>query len=886
MRFKQFKTASLMFAAAMLAACGGGGGSGNDSGFNPPGAVATATAQQASIPAGSSTDISVRLTQAGGAPIRDGVVVSASVNPSSVGTIVGIGDGGVTQAATAATVGGNANFRFTGQAPGTATITFSAQDPAAAGRSITASTTVTVTPGPSRIAMQATRTSIPINTFNIPPFFGSPYMSEVTITVRDSAGNPINQPGGVQVSINPVGPAGFSTLDDPATSDVNEFLVIMGQGPVNVVAGKATVFVHSENQTGTSVLTATTTDPVTGQTFSAQLTFNFVATLPVGPEEIIVSHPGRPAYVQGSGANTAIQIEVLVLDAIGQPIPNPTAGNAGFNNIRAELIGTGTDPGRLVALNAAGQQVSGTSVSLQTISGVGNLLYRAGSEAGQYRVRVTADRADNNVDNGIQDPVIGETLVTVSDGRLFSLTITSPRPNAIMINRVDPTVEPQDGLIPQDPDGTYSLRVSVLATDRQGNPIPPGTEIEFGLVDHPVIGYPNLGSGVFAIAGLDGDPQEGGFNFFAPTGTFNTANYPSGPGDTLLVFGKDSPGNRDLESARRIASNVSINRLTVAQRFNRNDDSGTILDRGPVLPYVIGRATDGNITARALTNELGVATTTLNYPVSRLNKSVFVWARAAATDAGGNAKLVTDIAGYVYPGIAPLQLIASPRQIPANRTVNVQICVEDAATAYMPGLYVAFSIAGATGSIDGQQTAGIVANPTGLNGCTIASVTTTGVLPDDEPIITFSVGTASDQVLIVAPGSAVLQAMPSGFRGDGVTVIQLTLLDGNGNPLRNVQLSGSCTVSAADAELSIIAGPGVTNASGQTTATVFSSGFYTCPAVEADPGPPPVFAVPARAAVTGSCTFTGPGGSPSTTVRVGSLDGNLPIVSPGFPRCP
>jgi hypothetical protein len=891
MRFKQFKAASLIFLAAVLAACGGGGGSNSDSGFNPPGARATATAQSASVPAGSATDISVRITEASGAAVRDGIVVTGSVSPSSVGSVFGVdGSGGITQLATATTAGGNANFRFVGQQPGTATVSFTAADPNTSGRTVTASVTITVTEGTPRISMQATRTTIPINTYNIQPFFGSPYMSEVTITVRDSAGNAVSQPDGVQVSINPVGPAGFSTLDDPETEDINEFFVIMGQAPVNLLAGKATVFVHSENQTGTSVLTAATQDPVTGQTFSASLTFNFVATLPEGPEEIFVSHPDRPVYVQGSGANTTLQIEAIVSDGIGQPIRDPQSGNVAFNNIRAELISTGPDPGRLIAINAAGQQVSGTSIALRTNSGIGNITYRAGTQAGQYLIRITADRADNNVDNGIQDPVVGETRATVSDGRLFSLTITSPRPNAILVNRVDESVEPEPGLLPRDPNGTYSLTVSVLATDREGNPIPEGTEIEFGLVDHPVVGYPNLGSGVFAISGIDGDPEEGGFNFHAPTGQFNTSAYPSGPGDTLLVFGKDVPGNRDLESARRIASNVAINRLTVAQRFNRNDDSGSILNQGPVLPYVIGRATEGNINARASTNAIGVATAKLNYPVSRLNKSVLVWARALTTDTSGNAKLVTDIAGYVYPGIAPLRLIASPKQIPANRTVPVQVCVEDAITQHMPGVWINFTITGASGSVDGQSTSGVVASPTGPGGCVIAMVTTTGVLPGDAPRVIFTAGQARDEVEIVPPGSAVLQAMPSAFRGDGTRTIQLTLLDGNGAPLRDVQLRGSCTTSGADAMLSIVSGPGVTDASGQTSATVSASGFYSCPAVPATEGPPPTPAIPARAPVTGTCTFSGPGGSPSTVVQVSSVDGrNLGGgVSPAPPTsiCP
>ena len=188
MRFKLFKSASLMFLAAMVTACGGGGGSGNDSGFNPPGMRATATAQSTSVPAGSSTDISVRITEANGAAVRDGVAVTASVSPSSVGSVFGLtSGGGINNTNATTTAGGNANFRFVGENPGTATVSFTAQDPQTAGRTVTTSITITVTQGTPRVSMQATRTTIPINTYNIQPFFGSPpcFFSPPRINLHD-----------------------------------------------------------------------------------------------------------------------------------------------------------------------------------------------------------------------------------------------------------------------------------------------------------------------------------------------------------------------------------------------------------------------------------------------------------------------------------------------------------------------------------------------------------------------------------------------------------------------------------------------------------------------------------------------------------------------------
>ena len=43
-----------------------------------------------------------------------------------------------------------------------------------------------------------------------------------------------------------------------------------------------------------------------------------------------------------------------------------------------------------------------------------------------------------------------------------------------------------------------------------------------------------------------------------------------------------------------IANNTN---LTVTSAFNRNDTTGSSVNYGPVLPYVIGRATEANVTA-------------------------------------------------------------------------------------------------------------------------------------------------------------------------------------------------------------------------------------------------------------------------------------------------
>lgn len=710
-------------------------------------------------------------------------------------------------------------------------------------------------PGQGSITIQATRTELPNNVYNVAPFLGSPYMSEVTVTVKTASGQLVNKADGLSVSVNPVGnTGGYTTLDDGTTADVNEFLVRMGQGPVDITAGKSTLFMHSYEFTGTTTLTVTATDPETNRTMTASQVFTIVSNISNAPATVLLSPTTSPVYIQGSGGNTTGQMEIRVNDGIGQPVPNPTAGNNAWNNVKIDLVGDGSAAAgeRVTAVNAAGQSVSGQSIAINTTAGISALSFISGNRTGSTIVRVTADRADNNVDNGVQDAVIAERAVIVSDGRLFSLKLTSPFLDAITANPIDPTVVVEDGqLLPLD--GTYSLTVSAIATDRQGNPVLAGTPIEFGLIDEPAFGFPEDGPGFFSISGLDGNPQEDGFLFTAPTGAFRTAGGGAGPGDTVVVFGEEVAGNRDLESARTVSSVTSQTSLSVVQRFNRNDDTGAIVDFGNVLPYVVGRATDGNIGASAFTDENGVATTQMNYPVSMIGKAITVWARGTASTNVGQ-ELISDAAVSTFPAIADLTLSASPSTIPGNNSAAVTVCLVDATGAPVQGVFVdfGFSLASGTGRVDGVAAAGSLATATGSGGCAVADVETSGMTQTGENQLIFSTGSADPAVVeVVLADGLILQATPSTIIGDGTHTVTLRLIDGSGNPVVGAPLTGSCTAGSAagNSNVSLLDQIPLTNASGVSTVRVRAS--------EMD-GP--------NERAEWTCTFAAAGGEPTADV--------------------
>ena len=703
-------------------------------------------------------------------------------------------------------------------------------------------------------------------------FLGSPYIGEVALQFRHSNGQFVSGTTAVNVSITPNSTAGFSTLDDPTTdwtgltktpptTDGNEFLTIEGNGFVNVTGGEGTLFIHAGNVPGTATLTVTATDPDNSQTISSQLIITVAGSGTTLPSSISASSPNG-VYISGSNGPQSGVVTATVTDGSGALVADPSTGQGGgFDNVQFQIVGPSGSDARLSAVNAAGQTQTGSTVVVPTHQGVATVTLQSGSQQGPVQIRATTDRGDGNVDNGLQDPVSATTSVVISDGKLFSLTLTSPGvlSPSILINRVSSEatlIDQNTGTtptIPPDPNATYSFTVSAIGTDRQGNPILPGTSIKFGSIDSPS----NV-NGQFLISGVQGDPHEGDTIFDALDGQFKTAGGGAGPGDTLLVFGKLVQGNDDLESAAKVTSVVSQTRLTVATPFNLNDTTGKSVDDGPVLPYIVGRAEIGNISSPATTDAVGAVSTTLNYPVSALGHAAAIWAQGTSTDTvTGGTKLVTDIAVVVFPGIAPANIVISPSPIPGNLTIPVQACIYDALGSPLAGVDFNFSFDNmgvGSGTLDNIPTAGVVPDVTDSSGCVETSVVTTGIAGSSgtgtttSPQLTFTAGGTTKSAPITASGGLILLATPSALGGTGGSVT-LQLLNSNGTPVPNVQLTGTCT---GDASIGLSfpgTTHGVTDINGKTNASITAN-------------------LNGVTAGSGSCTFTTSTGTPTAKVTL------------------
>jgi hypothetical protein len=850
----------LMLASFALASCGGGGNGSNSAFGGAPVLTVSVSASPASITTNSFTTLTVTVKNPDGSPAANGAAVQATLNPSTIGSLSAGSASGSTVSAPLS--GGTASFIFnssnqTGTAKITASVTVNTTGSVTGTVSYTGSVSVNVTPGNSqdpRLTLSPTAVSLPLNPYaaqaQIYPFpsnyLGSPWISEVTVTWRHSNGQLVAGTTKVNVSIDPVTLASFSTLDDPTTPwtgqsknpptyEGNEFLTLLGSGPINVTGGNGVIFVHADDIPGTAVLSVVAIDPDSGQTITSQLPITIAGASSNLPTSVTASSDGA-AYVSGSGGPQSVLVRAAVTDGNNALVPDPS----GYDNVEFTIAGpSGTDV-RLSGINAAGNSIVGSTVDTVTHNGVATVSVLSGSKQGPVQIKATIDRGDGNVDNGIQDAVSSTATVVISDGKLVKLTLQLPDGDGIAGGATS------SGVV-EDPagSGNYVLTLSAKGVDRQGNAALPGTVIGFGAIDSPQ--SPTAASSLqnwFQISGSKGDPQEGGNLFTATDGHFTTAGGGAGPGDTLLIIGKASQGapagNDDLESSSKIASINSATSLNVGTVFNRNDGTGAIVNNGPVLPYIIGRGEFGSVVSPAYTDAnssttlTGEATTTLSYPATAIGKAVALWAQGTGTDIIANVTdVVADVRTFVYPGLATgAVMTASPDPLPGNKAVNVTVCYYDGNNHPIPNFDIsfAFSFNGVgSGTADGVSTSGKLAHLTGANGCVTVPVVTASLPATTSstggPSITFSAGPLNTQstgggspVSVTVPfviDAAQLQVSCPKSTTPGIYDVSLTLLDSSGAGMPGQSITGTCTPATLTTTT-----PPATDASGNTSAVI------------------------------------------------------------------
>lgn len=164
-------------------------------------------------------------------------------------------------------------------------------------------------------------------------------------------------------------------------------------------SGGATFHLHALNKAGTVRVTCSVTNPSDKLVSTASV--DVVVGAQTGMAANVIGTTQVPGYL-GTQWNTSsirnnVVISSLIMDDANQPIPDPKAANL---KVRIRPFGASAGA-RLVS----GSQ-SGAEVQVKTIGGEGQVSLSSGPSAGTILLELITDRFDNDVTNGLQDPII------------------------------------------------------------------------------------------------------------------------------------------------------------------------------------------------------------------------------------------------------------------------------------------------------------------------------------------------------------------------------------------------------------------------------------------------------------------------------------------------
>jgi len=120
------------------------------------------------------------------------------------------------------------------------------------------------------------------------------------------------------------------------------------------------------------------------------------------PDVGYVGTQGNPSNLRAS-----TNVQAYLWDDANQPVPNPSAPNL---QVSIKAVGDAWLGARL----QSGAQ-SGANIQVNTVAGMGSFTLSSGPAVGPILLELTADRYDNNVSNGIQDPVVHYWVVYAVD---------------------------------------------------------------------------------------------------------------------------------------------------------------------------------------------------------------------------------------------------------------------------------------------------------------------------------------------------------------------------------------------------------------------------------------------------------------------------------------
>lgn len=265
-----------------------------------------------------------------------------------------------------------------------------------------------------RITLTTAKSQLPINISHSQASSGAfaPFTTTLYVDARVGS-NPI--PGGEDIfSCNIVQGLDSGSLyyldGDSEHEDDNGNPSAFRSVVLGANSGGASFHFHASDQAGTARVVCSVTDPRDRKVYSASV--DIVVGAATGKPSSVVGVLQAPRYL-GSRDNAALPFPVrnnvgvnaFIMDDANQPIPNPSAPN-----LQVSIRPTG---GAAVGARLVSGNQSGSVVQLRTIGGIALISLSSGPDAGAIMLEYVTDRFDNDVSNGIQDPVTALQAVPV-----------------------------------------------------------------------------------------------------------------------------------------------------------------------------------------------------------------------------------------------------------------------------------------------------------------------------------------------------------------------------------------------------------------------------------------------------------------------------------------
>lgn len=262
------------------------------------------------------------------------------------------------------------------------------------------------------ITLRAERTSLPLNVGGARPGIGVEYPYTTTLYVNAKKGNaPI--PGGEDIfGCNTAyglssGPLYY--LDGADEHEKDGIPLAYRSITLGSNSGGNSFHFHAGDQAGTATITCSVHDPRANREVSASINITVgSATGMAASIKGIAAYPVLGTQSNGYNLRQSTAINAYVWDDANQPVSDTSKANLQVS-IRPT---TGAAMG---ARLLAGDQKGGV-VQVKTTGGVGLFSLASGTSEGTILLEMVADRTDNDVTNGIQDPITSLLVVNVSNG--------------------------------------------------------------------------------------------------------------------------------------------------------------------------------------------------------------------------------------------------------------------------------------------------------------------------------------------------------------------------------------------------------------------------------------------------------------------------------------